>query len=243
MGKLKKLQEKYVKGEITAAEYTAQVGQLLTDGDIDQDQHDEALDYDPEHERPQYSQADVDAMIASRAIRMVRKALKDGGVTVDADNKTLLTSIAEKLKAAADGNTSLNSDDQAKLTAATEKATTLEEKLKDLAIENAVLKSAGTYNPVNPTQVVRAIRLDYMDDMDYDETTGVVDAKSVARALKKVHGTEPNLFKAGTDDNNNGNPNNDDAFKSKGPGGGTAGGDKTDAKVTEALSMLGISTK
>ena len=97
MGKLKKLQEKYVKGEITAAEYTAQVGQLLTDGDIDQDQHDEALDYDPEHERPQYSQADVDAMIASRAIRMVRKALKDGGVTVDADNKTLLTSIAEKL--------------------------------------------------------------------------------------------------------------------------------------------------
>ena len=241
MGKLKKLQEQYVKGEITAAEYTTKVGQLLTDGDIDQEQHDEALDYDPEHERPQYSQADVDAMIASRAVRMVRKALKDGGVSVDADNKTLLATIAEKLKTAADGKTSLSDDDQKKLTAATDKATALEEKLKDLAIENAVLKSAGTYNPVNPTQVVRAIRLDYMDDIDYDETTGVVDAKSVARALKKVHGTEPNLFKAGTDDNNN--PNNDDSFKSKGPGGGTAGGDKTDAKVNEALSMLGISTK
>lgn len=241
MGKLKKLQEQYVKGEITVADYTAKVGQLLTDGDIDQDQHDEALDFDPEHEKPQYSQADVDAMIASRAIRMVRKALKDAGVSVEADNKTLLSTIADKLKAADEGTTSLNDDDKNKLTAATNKATVLEEKVKDLAIENAVLKSAGTYNPVNPTQVVRAIRLDYMDDIDYDETTGVVDAKSVARALKKVHGTEPNLFKAGNDDKTD--PEENKGFTSKGPGGGTAGGDKTDTKVTEALSMLGISKK
>lgn len=237
MGKIKKLQEKYLKGELTAATYAEEVAKLLADGDIDQEQHDEAMDYDPEHERPQYSQADVDAMITSKAVRMVRKVLKDNGVAIDADNKTLLSTVAEKLKAAADGKTQLSDEDKTALTNANSKITTLEEKIKDLAIENAVLKAAGTYNPVNPTQVVRAIRLDYMDDIDYDDTTGVVDARSIARTLKKVHGAEPNLFKVADGDD----PNKDDnGFKSKGPGGGTASADKTDAKVTEALSMLGI---
>lgn len=241
MGKLKKLQEQYLKGELTAKDYAEKVGQLLTDGDIDQEQHDEALDYDPEHERPQYSQADVDAMITTKAVRMVRKVLKDNGVNIDADNKTLLTTVAEKLKTAAEGKTQLSDDDQKALTNANSKVATLEERVKDLAIENAVLKSAGTYNPVNPTQVVRAIRLDYMDDIDYDDTTGVVDAKSVSRTLKKVYGAEPNLFKA-TDKNDEGKDDGN-KFTSKGPGGGIAGTDKEDSKVSEALSMLGISQK
>lgn len=238
MGKLKKLQEKYLKGEITEAEYTAEVGQLLTDGVIDQEQHDDALEYDPENEKPQYSQADVDAMITTKAVRMVRKALKDAGVTIDADNKTLLSTVADKLKAAADG-TQLDDDSKTALNSAQTKVTTLEERIKDLAIENAVLKSAGTYNPVNPTQVVRAIRLDYMDDIDYDDVTGVVDAKSVTRTLKKVYGAEPNLFKA-TDNSQSKDDGKGDEFKSKGPGGGIAGNDKTDGKVTEALNLLGI---
>lgn len=236
MGKLKKLQEKYLKGELTEQEYATQVRQLLTDGDIDQEQHDEALDYDPEYERPQYSQAEVDAMITSKAVRMVRKALKDNGIQIDADNKTLLTTVAKKLKNAADGKTQLSEDDQKALTTANNQVATLEAKVKDLAIENAVLKSAGTYTPVNPTQVVRAIRLDYMDDIDYDDTTGMVDAKSVARTLKKVYNSEPNLFKV-TDTEPG---KTDDGFKSKGPGGGSGGSDQTDTKVNEALSMLGI---
>ena len=178
-------------------------------------------------------------MITSRAIRLVRKALKDAGLTIEADNKTLLSTVAQQLKDAQEGNVQLSDEDKNKLTAASAKVTTLEERVKELAIENAVLKHSGTYNPVNPSQVVRAIRLDYMDDIDYDETTGAVDAKSVARALRKVHGSEPNLFKV-DDSTDNGD---DDKFKSKGPGGGVAGGDKTDAKVNEALSMLGLDTK
>ena len=242
MGKLKKLQEKYVKGDITAAEYAKQLEQLLTDGDISQDDYDDAVDYDPEDDRPQYTQKDVDAMIASRAIRFVRKALKDAGVDIDVDNKTLLSTVAEMLKNAETGNTQLSEEDQNKLTAATTKVSALEEKVKDLAIENAVLKSSGTYSPVNPTQVVRAIRLDYMDDIDYDDTTGVVDAKSINRALKKVYASEPNLFKAGNDDPSK--QDKDETLRSKGPGGGATGGDdKTDAKVKEALGLLGIEKK
>ena len=131
MGKIKKLQEKYLKGELTAAAYAEEVAKLLADGDIDQEQHDEAMDYDPEHERPQYSQADVDAMITSKAVRMVRKVLKDNGIAIDADNKTLLSTVAEKLKAAADGKTQLSDEDKTALTNANGKITTLEEKIKD----------------------------------------------------------------------------------------------------------------
>lgn len=243
MGKLRKLQEKYLKGEITKAEYEAQVKQLLTDEIIDQEQLDEALEYDPEHEKPQYSQADVDAMITTKAIRMVRKALKDAGVEIEADNKNLLTKVAETIKNGSankedgDGKNSKATDEElVTLKKQAQRAATLSERIKDLVVENAVLKEAGKYNPVNPVQVVRALRLDYMAGIDYDEETGEVDIKSVSRALKKVHETEPNLFKAtDTEDNEN----ND--FKGKGPGGGAGGGSKDhDAKKSQALEMLGI---
>ncbi len=244
MGKLRKLQEKYLKGEITKAEYDAQVRQLLTDEIIDQEQVDEALEYDPEHEKPQYSQADVDAMITTKAIRMVRKALKDAGVDIEADNKTLLSKVAETIKT---GSTKKDGDDGKGDSKATDeelvtlrkqadRAKTLGERVKDLVVENAVLKEAGKYNPVNPVQVVRALRLDYMDGIDYDEETGEVDTKSVSRALKKVHESEPNLFKVTENDDTD---NND--FKGKGPGGGAGGGSKDhDAKKAQALEMLGI---
>lgn len=243
MGKLRKLQEKYLKGEITKAEYEAQVKQLLTDEIIDQEQLDEALEYDPEHEKPQYSQADVDAMITTKAIRMVRKALKDAGVEIEADNKTLLTKVAETIKNGSankedgDGKNGKATDEElVTLRKQAQRAATLSERIKDLVVENAVLKEAGKYNPVNPVQVVRALRLDYMDGIDYDEETGEVDIKSVSRALKKVHEIEPNLFKAtDTEDNEN----ND--FKGKGPGGGAGGGSKDhEAKKSQALEMLGI---
>ena len=244
MGKLRKLQEQYLKGEITKAEYEAKVKELLTDEILDQEQVDEALEYDPEHEKPQYSQADVDAMITTKAVRMVRKALKDAGVEIEADNKTLLSKVAETIK---NGSTKKDGDDTggegkvtdeelATLRKQADRAKTLGERIKDLVVENAVLKEAGKYNPVNPVQVVRALRLDYMDDIDYDEETGEVDTKSVSRTLKKVHETEPNLFKDVDPDDNKG-----DSFKGKGPGGGAGGGNKDhDAKKAQALEMLGI---
>lgn len=245
MGKLRKLQEQYLKGELTKAQYDAEVKKLLDGEILDQEAYDEALDYDPEHERPVYSQADVDAMVVKRAVRMVRKSLKDAGVSVEADDKTLLTKVAEQLKAgpkAADTTvpaTTTTDEDVAKLRTQADRATTLSERIKDLVVENAVLKEAGKYNPVNPTQVVRALRLDYMDAIDYDEDTGAVDAKSVSRALKKVHESEPNLFKAVEDGDLGTNKNND--FRGKGPGGGSGGGsDDHSAKHAQALAMLGI---
>lgn len=244
MTKLKKLQEQYLKGEITKAQYNAEVKKLLDEEILDQDQYDDALEYDPEHERPQFSQADVDAMITSKAVKMVRKALKDAGVTIEADNKTLLSAVAEKLKAtpekkdaagsgAGDG---ANAEELTNLRKQADRVPQLAEKVKDLTVENAVLREAGKYNPVNPVQVVRALRSDYMDLIDIDEETGEVDIKSVGRALKKVSEAEPNLFKTDDDPNNKGAD-----FKGKGPGGGSGAADtKHAAKKSEALKMLGL---
>lgn len=250
MGKLRKLQEQYLKGEITKAQYEAAVQKLLEDEIIDQDQVDEALDYDPENERPQYSQADVDSMIAKRAVRMVRKALKDAGVKIEADDKNLLTEVANSIK---NGSTKKNEDpddkggkggtsdeEVANLRIQAEKVPVLTERLKDLVVENAVLKEAGKYNPVNPAQVVRAIRSDYMESIDFDEETGTADVKSVSRVLRKVVEVEPNLFSKSEDDLD-GKHDTGNTFKGKGPGGAGATGNKDkDAKKAEALAMLGI---
>lgn len=241
MGKLKKLQESYLKGEITKAQYNTEVKKLLEDETLDQDSYDEALEYDPENDRPQYSQAEVDGMIAKRALRMVKKTLKDAGVNIEADDKTFLSKVAEQLKGGKkqDGTATTATDEEvATLRTQADKAKTLTERIKDLVVENAVLKEVGKHNPVNPTQVVRALRLDYMGDIDYDDETGEVDAKSVSRALKKVHESEPNLFKAVEDDPGTTKPGD---FKGKGPGGGTGGSGKDhDAKKAQALAMLGI---
>ena len=154
----------------------------------------------------------------------------------------MVSTVVEQLKAAKSGKNDdpNNEQDAEALTTAKTRIVTLESKIKDLSIENAVLREAGTYNPVNPTQVVRAIRSDYMDDIDYDDETGDVDKKSVGRVLKRVSVAEPNLFKTKDE-----NPDQDrQGLKSKGPGGGTGGADdKTDEKVKSALSLMGIAKK
>lgn len=134
--------------------------------------------------------------------------------------------------------------DEAELTtlrAKAAKADDLTAQCKKLIIENAVLKEAGKYNPVNLAQVVRAISTDYLESIDFDEENGTADAKSVSRAIRKVHDAEPNLFKkADTDDNDNGGTSGG-GFQGKGPGG--AGGTKNaehEAKKAQALAMLGI---
>ena len=103
MGKLRKLQERYLKGELTKAQYEAELKALLDDETLDQDTYDDAMDYDPDYERPKYSQADVDSTVAKKAVKMVRKALKDAGVTIEADDKNLISKVAETLKAGTTG--------------------------------------------------------------------------------------------------------------------------------------------
>jgi hypothetical protein len=251
MGKLRKLQERYLKGELTKAQYEAEVKKLLDDDTLDQDAYDDALDYDPDYERPKYSQAEVDSTIAKKAVKMVRKALKDAGVTIEADDKTLLSKVAETIKSGGSdtggeggAGAAISDADLEVLRTKAARADDLEDRCKTYAIENAVLKEAGKYNPVNPSQVVRAIRLDYLDGIDFDEETGKVDDKSLARAIRKVHDNEPNLFKevgADEDDKGSGGSGSSGNFRGKGPGGA---GEKKDAELAakkeQALAMLGI---
>lgn len=249
MGKLRKLQERYLKGELTKAQYEVEVKKLLDDETLDQDAYDDALEYDPDYERPKYSQAEVDSTIAKKAVKMVRKALKDAGVTVEADDKTLLSKVAETIKNGGSNEggeggagAAISDSDLEVLRTRAAKADDLEDRLKTYAIENAVLKEAGKYNPVNPSQVVRAIRLDYLDGIEFDDETGTVDAKSLSRAIRKVHDNEPNLFKeVGADDGETGSGGASGSFRGKGPGGA---GEKKDAemeaKKEQALAMLGI---
>lgn len=250
MGKLRKLQERYLKGELTKAQYEAEVKKLLDDETLDQDSYDDAMEYDPDYERPKYSQAEVDSTIAKKAVKMVRKALKDAGVTIEADDKTLLAKVAETLKTGGNGGdcgegtgASISDADLEVLRTKAARADEMEDRIKTYAIENAVLKEAGKYNPVNPTQVVRAIKLDYLDGIEFDDETGTVDTKSLSRAIRKVHDNEPNLFKAvgADDDPDNSGSGSSGGFRGKGPGG--AGGKKDaelEAKKAEALAMLGI---
>ena len=180
MGKLRKLQERYLKGELTKAQYEAECKKLLDDEILDQDAYDDALDYDPDYERPKYSQADVDSTVAKKAVKMVRKALKDAGVTVEADDKTLLSKVAETIKNGSSGKgdgeggsgSSIDETELSNLKTKAAKVDDLTAQCKKLLIENAVLKEAGKYNPVNPAQVVRAISADYLDSIEFDEENG-----------------------------------------------------------------------
>lgn len=247
MGKLRKLQEQYLKGEITKAVYNAEVKKLLDDEILDQEQYDTALEYDPEEEKPQFTQADVDRMVVAKAVKMVRKALKDAGVEglEGVGNKELLAKVAELAKGKDDGEGNKGKSDDAetlKWKTAAEKAGAT---IKDLTIENAVLKGAGKYNPINATQVVRALKLDYMDLVEIDDE-GKVDSKTVDRALRKIYDAEPNLFNKEDGDGagDNTDPNKGGTgFKGKGPGGGTGGGgkgDDLDKKAAEALTLMGF---
>lgn len=251
MGKLRKLQERYLKGELTKAQYEAECKKLLDDEILDQDAYDDALDYDPDYERPKYSQADVDSTVAKKAVKMVRKALKDAGVTVEADDKTLLSKVAETIKNGSSGKgdgeggsgSSIDETELSNLKTKAAKVDDLTAQCKKLLIENAVLKEAGKYNPVNPAQVVRAISADYLDSIEFDEENGTADAKSIARVIRKVHDAEPNLFKpAGDDgDDDNGANGSGNGFRGKGPGGaGSTKNGELEAKKAEALEMLGI---
>lgn len=250
MHKLKKLQEQYRKGEIDKAAYLAAVKLLLTDDYIDQEESDEAAGFNPEEGKAIYTQADVDSFIAKKAVSMARKALKDSGVEVEGANKDFLGNLAALVKVGqATGGEKATDKDLEKLRAWEAKGPALEARVKDLVISNAVIGAAGKYNPYNAAQVVRALKLDYMNLIDVDDETGDIDAKSIDRVLRRIKEAEPNLFKAteDADDEDNEGAGDDDitgaAFKGKGPkGGGEGGGKDKDfaAKKAAGLAMLNI---
>jgi hypothetical protein len=258
---LKRLQEKYRAGKLTKAQYEEKVKELLDDQDINQEEYDKALQFDPK--APEggeliYSQEDMDRMAVNVARRLIRKEFKAAGIDLDVDNKGLLAHIVGLVKDAGKGDgkgASVDEKELAQLRKDAAKAKVLGEKLKDLALENAVLRNAnGPYTPVNPNQVVRALK-DYADEIEYDEND-VPEKRSVDLVLRKLAKAEPNLFKTpeggnGDDDKSGGAGDGDkgggngSSFKGKTPGGGAGGGNsanksKEDATLAEMLAAVGV---
>lgn len=245
---IKRLQTKLQAGKITADEYMEQLAELLEDELVTKEEHDDAKDFEVEdpNDKPIYSQADFDRSIVAKARQMVKKALTSKGVDIEkVDKKDLLDHFAEMaLQGQKKGNLSVDEQELAALQVKAKSADVLQPKIQQLTIENAVLKAAGKYNPVNPKQVVRALD-DYSDLLEYDEDDVLV-GKSVETALAKLAKAEPNLFQSAEDDATP--PPGDDnppagGLKGKTPGGSTPppGGKKKDDDLkAQALEMLGI---
>ena len=189
MKRIRTLQEQLKTGKITKEQYNAELKKLLDDEFIDQEEHDEAAAFDPEGDKPIFTQADVDRIVVVKATKLVRKALKDAGIEVDASNNDLLTKVAELVKQGQASDGKATDADLTKLKQLEGKLPGLEAKVKDLVVENAVLKGlGGKLKAVNPVQVVRALKLDYMDLVELDDESGEVTTKSVETALKRKIG-------------------------------------------------------
>lgn len=259
MNKLKQLQKDYQDGKITKDEYLKQAKQLKEDGEIEDEDYQDALDYDPKDldpdEKAIYSQNDLDRIVKKKSLKDIRKVLRDAGVELDGvSNQQLQEKLVALVQAGTAGDSSGDADVkqlQTDLTAAQKKAEKLDEVVGDLQsvrVENAVLKHASKYKPVNPNQVVRALNADYKELLEFDEDTGEVSSKSVKKAMKSIAEAEPNLFGNPTGEDEDDDPDLEqgggNVFKGKGPGGGTGGTNKQKQKQeklkSEALGMLGI---
>jgi hypothetical protein len=248
---IKELQEQYKEGKIKKAQYYAKLAKLLEDETIDQDEYDEAEEFDPEADKPIYTQADVDGMIAKKATQQIRKILKDAGIEVDASNKDLPGKVVELVKIGVGKADAVKSDDPEAAKAAAQQAvriTSMTAEMKSLRMENATLKLINKYNPVSPSAVIALLKSDYATMIDYlDEETGEIDIKSVDKAFRKMQIDEPTLFKTDDADNNNQQSRQQQkpgsTFQGKGPGGNGGGASENkdhDAKLAAAKEMMGI---
>ncbi|MCM3789432.1 hypothetical protein M3221_13585 [Domibacillus indicus] len=247
MNKLKKLQADYRAGKITEAEYTAKLQALLNEEEITQEEHDEAADFDPGDsgdEKPIYTQSDMDSAIVKKARQMVRQAMKKAGVDVsNIKPLELLDSVAE-LAAAGVGKEKETNTELKELRRKAAAYDELEPSHRSLTVENAVLKAAGKYNPVNPAQVVRALNADYSHLLDFDEETNALDPKSVTRAIKQIAAEEPNLFNKKPEEEKREDQGDDD-LNSKPPGGAgqqQTAAEKAAAQKANALKLMGFDT-
>lgn len=243
MKTIKRLQKQLADGKITPEEYQEQIQDLLDDEAISQEEFEEAKDFEVEtDDKAIYTQADVDRMIMTKARKLVKKALTDAGADVsDIENKDLLTTVGTlALQGQKKGSLSVDETELNDLKKKAKSFDDLQPQVKQLTLENAVLKAAGSYNPVNPKQVVRALN-DYSDMLEYDEDDKLVE-KSVTKALKRLSEAEPNLFTSAGEDDDETNPPGSQGFNGKPPGGavGSATPDKTAKLKAQALDMMGI---
>jgi hypothetical protein len=251
---IKRLQKLLTDGKIDLQEYKEQLQELLDDEIIKQEDFDGAKDFEPENEddKPIYSQADFDRSLVAKARKMVKKALTDAGVDLEGvENKDLLNTFANlALTGQKKGDLSVDEKQVNDLQKKAKAFDDLQPQLKSLTIENAVLKAAGDFKPVNPKQVVRALD-DYKEYLEYDEDDVLVPS-SFDKALKKLATAEPNLFTSAGDDNHEGdddldNQNQGGGIKGKGPGGAGAGNGTAATKQAklknEALELMGFAKK
>ena len=247
MKDIKTLQAQYKAGKLTKETYLAALKELLESKDISQEEHDGAKDFDPAKEGAAiYTQEDVDGMVTRKALGLVRKALKDAGVTVDVDNKGLLPKVAELAKAGTDQKPPTATEQEiVELRKKADKYDAVAGDMKSLTLENVVLRVAGKFNPHNPAQVVRALKADYSAQVEYDDLTGELMAGSVEKAIGRLVKAEPNLFQDPAGDGTPGGGTGG-SFAGKGPGGGSAStGNPTDMdkKKAEALALMGYAPK
>lgn len=242
---IKQLQAQYKAGKLTKEAYLAALKELLDGKEISQEDHDGAKDFDPTKDGVAiYTQEDVDGMVTRKALGLVRKALKDAGVTVDVDNKGLLPKVAELAKAGTDQKPPTATEQEiTELRKKADKYDAVAGDTKRLTLENAVLRVAGKFNPHNPAQVVRALKEDYGAQVEYDDLTGELIPGSVEKAIGRLVKAEPNLFQdpAGAGAGAAGG-----GFGGKPPGGGTppAGGTTDlEKKKAEALKLMGFEPK
>lgn len=246
---IKRLQKLLADGKLTQAEYVENLQELLDDEIIQQADFDGAKDFEPEGDDDKliYSQEDFNRQLLPKARKLVKKALLDAGVNLDdVDNKELLPTFASlALQGQKKGNLTVDEAEVNSLQKKAGQADSLQSKVKALTMENAVLKAAGKYNPLNPKQVVRALD-DYSEYLEYDEDDNLV-TKSVDKALKKLAEAEPNLFtnaEADQDEDHGQQQQQQTGFAGKPPGGGGQGTNKEQQKAAqtkaEALKLLGI---
>ena len=245
--KILKLQEQYKKGEIKKSKYLAELAKLVDDKEITQEDADDAEDFDPEEDKPIFTQADVDGMIARRTNQAIRKILKDAGVEVDATNKDLPGKVVDLVKVGAGKAEAAKGQDPEGLSKATARITSMTADVKTLRQENAILKVISKYKPVSPSAVTSLLKSDYAHMIDYlDEETGEIDLKTVDKAFRKMQIDEPTLFTAEDQQEKPGSKGGS-GFQGKGPGGagaaGTGSGKDIDTKVAEALAMMGHARK
>lgn len=243
MEELKLLKAKYENGKISQEEYLRQLDTLLDEENITQEEYDEAKEYDPDNEEPLiYSQSDVNRIVKDRALREVRKYLRNAGADPD-EFDDLEEGVVELIKAGINADEATPDEKEIQqLQEKAEMADQVIERNSRLEVENEVLKTAGEYKPVNPKQVVRAITTDYNDLLEYED--GQLNPASVQKAVKRVVKAEPNLFNVEGDEDT-GDDEGDD-FKGKGPGrggGSSKNKDEYERKKKEALERMGIKIK
>jgi len=244
MEELKLLKAKYENGKIKREEYLKQLDQLLNDENISQEEHDEAKEYDPEQgETLIYSQSDVNRIVKGRALREIRKYLRNAGVedVDDLADGEIEDKVVELVTVGAEAGEVTPDDKELKrLKDKAAKADQLEATIDRLSVENGVYKVASKYKPYDTKQVVRALTTDYSDLLEYED--GNLVEGSVEKAVERVVKAEPNLFPDEEGSGKDDDTGDDKKFKSGGPGGGGGKGNDNDRKkkVNSALEKMGF---